>query len=56
MKVGSWKFWAWAAVIGLILYFVTQRPEWSAETVHAIGYRLKDGADRIGLFLTNIFT
>jgi hypothetical protein len=52
----NWKFWGGLAVTALILYFVTQRPEWSAERVHALGSHLKDGADRIGLFLTNIFT
>jgi hypothetical protein len=52
----NWKWWAGMTALALILYFVTQRPEWSAQTVHVVGGHLKEGADRIALFVTNIFT
>ena len=52
----NWKFWGGLAVAALVLYFITQRPEWSANTVHNVLGGLKDGADRVALFITNVFS
>jgi len=54
MKI-NWKALAWAAVIGLVLYFVIASPERSADTVGNALASLRNGADRVITFVTAVF-
>lgn len=54
MKI-NWKMLGTLAVAGLVLYFVIGTPERAADTVQNGLHALGNGADRIGMFLTQVF-